>query len=89
MTNHISGYLGHMTEMADTLTFMVKPLQNILLHNERPMTMELGMWHLSRISITICSKNDHTLTLTYFKARLDLVLYVETLRKPLNRRNLQ
>ena len=60
---------GHMTKMAAMPIFS---------GTKRPMTLKLGMQHWVLEYYQVCS-NDYpelTLTLTYFTARSNLVLYV-------------
>ena len=54
---------------------MVKTLKNLLLQNQRPMTLKLGMQHRVLEYYQVCSNDDAGLTLTYFTARSNLVPY--------------
>ena len=60
---------GHMTKMA------VMPIKNFFSGTERLMTLKLGMRHWELEYHQVCSNDAPGLTLTYFTARLNLVLY--------------
>ena len=55
--------------------YMVKTLKNLLLWNQRPMTLKLGMQHWVLEYYQVCSNDDPELTLTYFMAKSNLVPY--------------
>ena len=55
--------------------YMVKTLKNLLLWNQRWMTLKLGMQHQVLEYYQVCSNDDPGLTLTYFTERSNLVLY--------------
>ena len=71
-TKVCSNVPGHMTKMA-AMPIYDKNLKKIFSGTKRPMTLKLGMQDYYQV----CS-NDYpelTLTLTYFTARSNLVLY--------------
>ena len=76
-TKVCSNVPGHMTKMA-AMPISSKNLKKIFFSGtKRPMTLKLGMQHWVLEYYQVCS-NDYpelTLTLTYFTARLNLVLY--------------
>ena len=56
--------------------YMVKTLKNLLLGTKRPMTLKLSMHHRVLEYYQICSNDDPGLTLTYFTAMSNMVLYI-------------
>ena len=54
---------------------LVKSLKNLLLQNQRPMILKLGMQHRVLEYYQVCSNDDPGLTLTYLTARSNLVPY--------------
>ena len=84
--------LGNMTKMAAKPIYG-KSSSKIFSRTKGPMTLWLGMLQWGLGPIIVCSNDDPRLTLTCFTARSNLVslcFYVgKTVRKSLNRRNLQ
>ena len=54
---------------------MVKMLKNFFAGTERPMTLKFGMQNQVLEYYQVCSNDDPGLTLTYFRARSNLVPY--------------
>ena len=52
---------------------MVKTLKIFFSRNKGPMTLKLGMQHRVLEYYQVCSNNDPVLTMTYFRARSNLV----------------
>ena len=73
-TKVCSGRLSHMTKMA-AMPIYGKTFKNLLLRNQRPMTLMLVMQHWGRGPNKMCSNDDLGLTLTYFMARSNLLPY--------------
>ena len=55
---------------------MVKTLKNFFSGTKRPMTLKLSMHHRVLEYYQVCSNDDPGLTLTYFTARSNMVLYI-------------
>ena len=71
-----SNCLGHMTNMADVPIYG-QILQNLLLWNQKAMTLKV-MQNQILMYYQVCSNNDFGLTLIYFTARSNLLLYGKT-----------
>ena len=65
---------GHMTNMA-TMPIYGKKLKKIFSRTKQPMTLKVGMQHQVVEYYQVCSNDDAELTLTYFRARLNLAPY--------------
>ena len=65
---------GHMTKMA-AMPIYGKNLKKSSPELKRPMTLKLGMHHRVLEYYQVCSNDDPALTLTYFMARSNMVLY--------------
>ena len=65
---------GHMTKMA-AMPIYGKNLKNLLLWNQKTMTLKLGMQHRVLEYYKVCSNDGPWLTLTYFTIRSNLVPY--------------
>ena len=70
----VSNCLGHMTNMAAML-ICDKTLKNLLLCDQSPMTLKVGMQHRALEYYQICSTDDPRLTVTYFTASSNLIPY--------------
>ena len=68
--------LCHMTKMAAMPIYDKKPLKSSFPEPKSRMTLKLGMRHWLLEYYQFYSNDDHGLTLTYFMARSDLVLFV-------------
>ena len=66
---------GHLTKMAAMPIYSKNLKKDLLLRNQNPMTLKLGMQHWVLKYYQLCSNNDSELTLTYFTARSNLVPY--------------
>ena len=73
-TKVCSNVHGHMTKMA-AMPIYGKNLKKSFSGTKRPMTLKLGMQHWVLEYYQVCSNDDPELTLTYFMARSNLVLY--------------
>ena len=65
---------GHMTKMA-AMPMYGKKLKKLFSGTKRLMTLKLGMQHRVLEYYQVCSNDDPGLTLTYFRARSNLVPY--------------
>ena len=73
-TKTCSNCLGHMTKMATT-RYMVKSFTNLLLWNLKTDDVKLGMQNRVLEYYQVYSNDVPGLTLNYFTARSNLVLY--------------
>ena len=64
---------GHMTKMAATPIFGKNPSKIFFSGTGESIFTKLGMYHWGLQPIIICSNDDPGVTLTYFKARSNLV----------------
>ena len=56
--------------------YMLKTLKNLLLPNQKPVTLKLSMRNRVLEYYQVCSNDDPGLTLTYFTARSNMDLYI-------------
>ena len=63
---------GHMTKMA-AMPILLKNLKIFFSGTKRPMTLKLGMWLWVLEYYQVCANDDPGLTLTYFRARSNLI----------------
>ena len=64
---------GHMTKMADMPIYGKNLKKKIFSETKRPMTLKLGMQHWIIEYYQVCSNGDPGFTLTYFRARSNLI----------------
>ena len=64
---------GHLTQMASMPIYGKNPLKIFFSEPHRPITFELGIQHQGLGPYTICSNNDHRLTMAYFTTRSTLL----------------
>ena len=72
-TKVCSQHLGHMTKMAATAIYGKNPSKIFFSRTGGPIFMKLGIKHRGLQPIIVCSNDDPGLTLTYFRARSNLV----------------
>ena len=71
----------HMTKIAAMPIYGLKNFKIFFSGTKRPMILKLGMRHWFHVCYQSCSNDDTGLTLTYFTARSNLVLFCFCMEK--------